>query len=481
MFCLALPDEPLQLLCLQFFSKLRIEDDPEPDPVDEILLQFSALNIITKKRPTRRAQSKHTHTQRRENRRENRADGRREAVLEISKEVQKINKRKKRKNRKQDESQKEPEVIIIDDDEEPEVIVIDDDEETDVNNLQVVQGTFNARNWREVLFGPVIPNESSDREQLIKSINHFFGAIPDSSRVVKYRGKEIAAGSHCLKQAPKNWHAQNLNKKFRLASKNIGFSGIGASRDLIEGIIRELINTHKNVSLWCLQEAKMCENLPVNVSKGINEPMFFLKDQYQDLTGFVVEKGMRNAKVLKLHQEGRVTVLNHDSLPFVVFNVYFQTGKPRKQLDQALCLKEGIEAAYLRNMPLAVCGDFNCVVDLKKDVIEHSNKTEAQKKKSYSGQKAIMDCLLEIFHTFQLFDLFRYHNPNLIAATNHPHNQKHAERRIDRIVCHRFMVDDYLYEVLQENKRISTHDIILMVQANDPNMITNERQLLCSM
>lgn len=466
MFILAFPDGHIEFLCLEFKSKLKLDD--EPDLVDELLLQFSALNLLSKKNKNRRSKTFKVRNRRRQVRRYNRAEKRLEeeadAIVQALEEYE-----KKCEIERQAQTQNEPEVIILSDEEETDV-----DER---NSLQLITRTISARNLRHYLIGPVTPYTPPETpEQLAERVDDFFRDIPEDSEnygLVTYQGESLPPESHRLRKAPTSWSLQQKNKNFFMASKNLGHSGRGASRDTIQREMKKLVETHPDVTLWCLQEAKLSQDLPIYITKQDDERMHFLKNHHEDLTGFVVEDDMKRARVLKLQEEGRVTAIYHPSLPCIVFNLYFQSGNYTKALEQGRCLETGLEVASKKNKPLVVCGDFNCVVDFRKDIIEHSDKLNATRRKYYKGEKAMMEFLLQLFKTYGLYDLFRHNNPDGVVATNHPRKEGHAERRIDRIVCHRFLLDKYLFKILKENKRISTHDIILMVQADDRELLAN--------
>lgn len=89
------------------------------------------------------------------------------------------------------------------------------------------------------------------------------------------------------------------------------------------------------------------------------------------------------------------------------------------------------------------------------------------------------DCLLDerqlvtflsiLFKRFGILDIFRQSDSDTIGATNtpnpnpNPNSSGNTKKRLNRVCVQRFAMNDYLFRILKENKRILTHDLTSII------------------
>ena len=181
-----------------------------------------------------------------------------------------------------------------------------------------------------------------------------------------------------------------------------------------------------------------------------------------DYTGFAVHKNIGDATVEKLDKDGRITVLTYPTIGFPLYNVYFTTGAFDMQLKEAKILKKGLETCIRQQKDPVLLGDFNSVVDFSKDVVT-VGKSSARKP---AGKELdLMKFLQRMFQHFGMYDIFRELNPDKNEPINFPFNHNHCQRRLDRIYVTRIKLTSFTYKILAENKQISTHDMISLIDS----------------
>lgn len=257
-------------------------------------------------------------------------------------------------------------------------------------------------------------------------------------------------------------HQQFTRAKYSYALKNLGWRQ-GVKQTTAERDLEALHKKQKEVDLWCLQEAKLLNSDKIKLSRGMD----FKKHCHEDYTGFMVSKTLETSRVTKLEPNGRISVLYHETLPSLIFNVYLTVDNYKRQLEEAEYLHTAASAAHANQQNMMMFGDWNNVPNHQRDIEERAPGIIETGRAYAAHEKEVIEYLRIIFDKFNLVDIFRSQHPDVVGSTNHPYNPLHAKKRLDRIYVHKFEVNNYLYKILKENPRLSTHDIIGLITKKD--------------
>lgn len=299
---------------------------------------------------------------------------------------------------------------------------------------------------------------------------NFEGTVSRSSEGVTVNDMPIEKGSLHAKVISDYDIPKRQPNQFFL--KNVGWTS-GVRRPKARKDLEGLAEATKNrFDLFCLQEAKLVEPELPTLKNG----HVLKKHDFQDQTAFMVSKELESSRVTRLEPEGRISVIYHQALPCLIFNVYMTVNNYEKQMEQAKVLDRAGDAAQQNGQQMMMFGDWNNVPDHGKDIVEKSDRILAVGRKHQAHEKEVTDFLENMFHRFGLVDIFRHQNPLAVGATNHPYHPQHAERRIDRVYVHRFDAGVYLYKIINENRRLSTHDLLGLIAREDINTIYGQRR-----
>lgn len=479
------PDGHAEVLFLEFktVDVAPSNGTASADPMDHLEVRFSSLNLLCKdnKRP-RHSKKGGDRVNKYWNKQTKRATKRRhvtKAQRDIKLEDARQRVRFQREKRTRDGYETDCEVIYLSDDDEDEN---QEQENPDTNleegsNSRTLVRVTKLTKITDVLLGPAHA-AIEDIDNLIKSFPYIFRDIPLASlgkNDITYEGKVLKKGTKKVRRVCDMLCSKINAPSLSIASKNLGHSGQGAQKTTIEKEINQLVNDHQFIELWGMQEAKIKNDFDpedVDIWKN-NTPMHFKKYRHGDLTGFTVSDTLADAQIAALDDEGRISVIRHSSLPFMIFNLYFKVNDYRHQIGSAKKLRDALVAAKQTGFPTIALGDFNSVVDYKRDTITKiKNPTEYQFK---PGERDLMKFLNTIFKLLGLLDLFRHENPDVNQPTNFPYKAGDRKKRLDRIYVHRFLLDNYMYKLFKENRRISTHDVILLIHKDDKKYLAHEK------